>query len=108
MTWEKDKEEIQSLKMKIDFFFFKVLCKIIHLILFLLASNLTADCAIAASLLLLLAGSQELGCLSSFFFPRYCCSFLSCSLKDWICAAFKSHQLPEVTGDFATEAPQVV
>lgn len=68
MTWEKDKEEIQSLKMKIDFFF-KVLCKIIHLILFLLASNLTADCAIAASLLLLLAGSQELECLSCFFFP---------------------------------------
>lgn len=68
MTWEKDKEEIQSLKMKIDFFFLKKKCEIIHLILFLLASNLTADCAIAASLLLLLADSQEPGCLSDFFF----------------------------------------
>ena len=46
-----------------------MLCKIIHLVLFLLASNLTADCAAAASLLLPLAGSQELGYLSDFFFP---------------------------------------
>lgn len=45
-----------------------MLCKIKHLILFLLASHLTVDSAIAASLLLLLADSQELECLSDFFF----------------------------------------
>lgn len=42
------------------------------------------------------------------YFPRYCWSFLSCSLKDWIWEAFKSLQSSGVSGAFAISDVQAV